>query len=273
VNDRLLVYGKVSHGYKAGGFNGNSVRPDTRTFEPEYATTYEAGFKSDFRLAGIPSRLNASYYYTNYSNIQKAVGDFNPTTQASGAAVLAASARIQGVEVEATVKPAHWLEIGGNFSYTDAHYKKYQFTAGSATLSCDGNMKAAGQTVDLGCLPVNYIAPYIYSVHAAVNVPAPGNLGTLAFFVNYSHTAAQHTSGGTLNEPGEKFAAYGLLNASLDLKGVAGTGLDVGLFVTNATNKLYRIGNSNVYGSLMSWSTTYGEPRMYGLRLRYSFGN
>ena len=47
----LLLYGKVSRGYKAGGFNTNAVRPETRTFGPESVTAYELGFKSDFTIA------------------------------------------------------------------------------------------------------------------------------------------------------------------------------------------------------------------------------
>jgi len=38
----------------------------------------------------------------------------------------------------------------------------------------------------------------------------------------------------------------------------------------NATNKLYRISNSNISGSGY-YSSLYGEPRMYGVRGRYSF--
>jgi len=46
------------------------------------------------------------------------------------------------------------------------------------------------------------------------------------------------------------------------------------VFVTNATNNLYRISNTNVFqqGGLLYWSTLYGEPRMYGVKLRYRFG-
>lgn len=51
--DNLLVYGKVTRGYKAGGFNGYAVFPETRTFGPEYVTDYEGGFKSDFNVGGM----------------------------------------------------------------------------------------------------------------------------------------------------------------------------------------------------------------------------
>jgi len=97
------------------------VYPDTGTFEPEFVTSYEAGFKSDFKLGSVPARLNASYYYLNYKNIQKATGDYNPITNASGARINAAKAHVKGVEAEATLIPFPGLELGGTFSYTDFH--------------------------------------------------------------------------------------------------------------------------------------------------------
>lgn len=118
--------------------------------------------------------------------------------------------------------------------------------------------------------------PYIYSFHVAVNLPIAERLGDLSFFVNYAHNSSQHTEATVVapQQPGEKLDAFGLLNMSLDWNNIAGSGLDAGLYVTNATNKLYRISNTDVYqgGSLLSWATIYGEPRMYGLKLRYRFG-
>lgn len=270
----LLVYGKISRGYKAGGINANAVFVSTRTFPPEFVTSYEAGFKSDVRLAGMPLRLNAAYYYLNYKGIQRATGDFNPVTGAAGARVLTADARIQGVEAEASLRPLPGVEIGGTFSYTDAKYKRYEFAPTSPTQDCTGNVISAPATANLTCLPFQYVTPYIYSFHVSAEQPLSGDLGTIAMFVNYSHTSAQHTSGTTLSslQPGERLEPFGTLNLSLDWRDVAGSGMDVGFYATNLTNKLYRVSNSNTYTGQFFTATLYGEPRMYGVRLRYKFG-
>ena len=270
----LLVYGKISRGYKAGGINANAVFTTTRTFPPEFVTSYEAGFKSDVRLAGMPLRLNATYYYLTYKGIQRAAGDFNPTTGAAGARVLSADARIQGIEAEASLRPIPGVEIGGTFSYTDAKYKEYEFVPSSPEQDCTGNVISAPATLNLTCIPFQYVSPYIYSFHVSAEQPLGGNLGTLAMFVNYSHTSAQHTTGTSLpaSEPGERLEAFGTLNLSLDWRNVAGSSVDVGFYATNLTNKLYRVSNSGTYGSQFYTATLYGEPRMYGVRLRYSFG-
>lgn len=273
VSPALLLYAKVSRGYKAGGFNSNAVFANTATFAPETVTSYEGGFKSDVVVGGIPTRLNATYYRLNYDNIQRATGDFNPETNGIGAKVLGASARIEGVELEAAVRPVRGIEIGGTFSYTDAKYREYQFTVNAPTPDCSGGVAQPGEMANLRCLPFQFVAPYIYSVHLLAEQPLGGNLGTLSLFVNYSHTSAQHTEAVVLppGQPNEKLEAYGVLNLSLDWRDVGQSGLDLGVYATNLANKLYRVGNGNLYQSLLFTNSLYGEPRMYGLRMRYAF--
>jgi iron complex outermembrane receptor protein len=117
------------------------------------------------------------------------------------------------------------------------------------------------------------VAPYIYSFHVSAEQPLEGDLGKIAMYLSYSHTSSQHTlaAGITGSEPGEQLESFGTLSLSVDWQKIAGSGLDVGFYATNLTNTLYRIGNTNVFNSANYWSTVYGEPRMYGVRARYSF--
>lgn len=271
----LLLYGKVSRGYKAGGINGNSVFPNTRTFTPEFVTSYEGGFKSDVRIGNIPLRLNATYYHMNYRDIQRATGDFNPVTQAVGAQFLKANARIQGIEAEASLRPFPGIEIGGTFSYTDAKYKRYEYRPNIPVQDCSGNFINPGETAVLTCLPFQYVSPYIFSLHVSAERQLSGNLGTISMFLNYAHSSSQHTEATVIakdQKPGEKLESFGTLNLSIDWRNVGGSRLDIGLYGTNLTNKLYRVSNSNTFASALYTATLYGEPRMYGVRLRYAFG-
>lgn len=61
-----------------------------------------------------------------------------------------------------------------------------------------------------------------------------------------------------------------LLDLSLNWEGGAGTPIDLGLFATNVTNKYYYT-HVNEQSSSGFISRYLGEPRMYGMRLRYSF--
>lgn len=272
----LMLYGKVSRGYKAGLFNPFAVRAETLTVKPEYLTAYEVGFKSDFRIAGAPARFNANYYYMEYRDLQRSVGDVNFATGGQGAAFISADAHIKGVEAEASIRPWEPLEIGGNFSWTQFRYKEYNLTNfGLPSADCSGALIPFGGVKDLSCIKGAYVAPYIWSIHVAADVPIAEDMGNLSLYVSYSHTAPQHTQTGDLNEPsfGEKLPAFGTLNASLDWNNVMQSGFDAGVFVTNAANKLYRIGgNTSVYTTQGFTSFLYGEPRMYGLKLRYRFG-
>lgn len=245
----LLLYAKISHGYKAGGFNPYAVRMSTLVFQPEKLTSYEGGFKFDTRLGSVPARLNATYYYADYKDIQQSAGDFNTVTGANGAQFVQRDGTIQGVEVEAMVKPATWLQLGGTLSYTHGKYKDSSFD-------------------------FQYIVPWLYNVNATVDLPIPENLGSLNLYANYSHQSPQATDAlEPASQPGQILEAYGLLNLSLNWKNVARSNVDVSLFMNNATNKLYRIMNTNVWTSLLTRGELYGEPRMYGVKLRYRFGS
>lgn len=271
----LLLYGKISRGYKAGGVNANAVFANTRTFTPEFVTSYEAGFKSDVRIAGMPLRLNGTYYYLNYSDIQRATGDFNPDTGAGGAQILKADARIQGIEAEASLRPFPGLEVGGTFSYTDAKYKRYEFQPNIPVQDCSGNLVTPTGTAVLTCLPFQYVSPYIYSVHVSAERQLGGNLGTISLFLNYAHSASQHTEATVVpvdQKPQEQLNAFGTLSLSINWRNVGGSRLDIGFYGTNLTNNLYRVSNANTYSSQLYGATLYGEPRMYGARLRYAFG-
>ena len=277
--DDLLIYGKVTRGYKAGGFNSVAVNAQYRTFNPEKLTTYEVGFKSDWNLGDVPGRLNLTAFYSNYNNIQRPGGDFNLTTFAGGAAILSAKARIQGIEGEASIRPFPGLELGSTFSYTDPKYKEFKFTSLGSSYTClpGGGFALApfGAQVDASCVPFQFVTKWMYNIHATATIPVGANMGELSYYVGYSHFSKQPTSpaGDPSFELGSVLEPYGLLNMSLDWRNVADSGIDASLFATNMTNKVYRIANSNGYTGLGVYASLYGEPRMYGLKVRYAFGN
>jgi len=264
----LLLYGKISRGYKSGGFNSFSIRPSTVTFDPERLTSYEAGFKSDWNLGSVPFRFNATYYYSDYSNIQRSAGDID--LPRAGAAIYQASATIQGLELESSLRPVDGVEIGGVLSHTDADYKEYTVPAPLGGVGCQGPV-AAGGTLDLSCSRFQYVTPWLYNIFTTIKLPVSESMGDVSLFVSYSHVGSQWTAPRPV-EPGALLQSYNLVNASLGWKNVAQSGFDLSFFVNNLTNKLYRVSANNVSSSSFVQSSLYGEPRMYGLKLRYSFG-
>ncbi|MEO0030244.1 MAG: hypothetical protein RIS94_2 [Pseudomonadota bacterium] len=284
VNRNLMVYGKVTRGYKAGGFNSYAVYDNTRTFGPEKLTDYEAGFKSDFTAGGMRGRLNVNGFYLDYKNIQRAAGDYNRATNGNGAITLStASAVIKGVEVEGMIQPIEQVELGVNYSHLSAHYKSFKFDSNSGVWDCTAQSITSPKVftgADMTCRPLQYLSPNILSVYGRVNLPVPESIGKVSLFMSYSWTDKQPTAplstetfpDGTLNEPGVLLPSFGLLNATLDWKGIGGSPVDVSLFATNITKKNYIISNTGTFQTIGAQSVMYGEPRMFGIRLKYSFG-
>jgi len=123
----LMFYALVSRGQKAGGLNTTlppaGLGADALKVEPEVATNYEAGLKSDLFAHRV--QLNLSVFRTDIRNYQA-----NVLQEVDGQIVQlltnAGAARTQGVEAEATVQPARGLSLHGYAAYNDAAYRSYR---------------------------------------------------------------------------------------------------------------------------------------------------
>jgi len=288
----VFLFGKVTRGYKSGGFNSLGPEQSVLTFKPEYVTSYEIGAKTDFRVADVPVRLNVSAYNLDYKDIQRATADSAPNGLPppasgvdSGSRVFnAESARIRGVEVEAVVRPARNFELSANYAYTDARYKKYILDVAADPRirfkdSCSGPVaipSAPGTSValDLSCIPFPYAPKNQFNVNARYSAALGDTTGALVAVLNYAWVGSQSTApiSTPRDEPGSTLASYGLLNASLEWNGIFGSQIDARLFMTNVTNKTYRISSTSASSAGLGFSASiYGEPRMFGGSLRYRF--
>ena len=306
----ILVFGKVTRGYKAGGFNYAAVQPAGQIFKPERVTSYEIGAKTDFRVGTMPVRFNLSAYSLDYQGIQRANGDnvangctdvvvTNPrcaltgnTTGLDQGAITynAGTARVRGIELETIVRPLKGLELAGSYSYTDAKYKKYYLMMAPDPVSgpqvgvkqtCDGPVAipqgagAPGVLINLSCSPFPFTPKNQFSLSARYSFDLGSDIGSVVLGGVYSHSGRAWTAPASLPSqlPSGYVDAYDVVNISIDWNGILGTPLDAHFFVTNLTDTTYRISNSNGDDQSLGYSTSiYNEPRMYGLALRYRFG-
>ena len=132
LDRRSLLYGVVSTGYKAGGFNDGCATGSAGCFvardeslliyDPETLTSYEIGLKT--RFANNAIRLNLSAFHYDYKNLQ-----VSSISTVGGASVLftanAAAAKVDGVEVEATITPTPRNRFDAQFNYLHARYDRY----------------------------------------------------------------------------------------------------------------------------------------------------
>ncbi len=115
----IMGYASYSTGYKAGGFAG--TRPLTpgnsrNTYAPEELGAYEVGVRSD--LFNDTLRLNATYFYSVYDDLQLSV--LEGATLQFG--VINADAIVEGLEVEYTWRPNDRFQLSGNLATADFEY-------------------------------------------------------------------------------------------------------------------------------------------------------
>ena len=109
-----------------------------------------------------------------------------------------------------------------------------------------------------------------YGVSGRYRLPLDRQIGDVSVQAGWNWQA-QFTLGsasfGTIEVP-----AYGLLNLAINWDHVARSAMDASLFMSNATNKEYLIGGLSGSNALGFSNGIYGEPRMYGARVRWRFG-
>ncbi len=106
ISDGSMVYATISTGHKSGGFNDTIIEPDgslvARPYSPEELVMYEVGSKNEFEWAGIPTRLNASAFFYDYSDqvFQMIVAVGEDDSASSLQNVNVANSEIFGLELE-----------------------------------------------------------------------------------------------------------------------------------------------------------------------------
>jgi iron complex outermembrane receptor protein len=131
-NEDVLLYATASRGFKSGGVNSYDVNA---AFDPEFIWSYEGGVKAE--LLDRRLRLNATAFHYDYTDLQ--VSTFlNGFTFISNAA----SAKIDGVEVEALARVAPGLDIGGSVAWLDARYKDFETPFGLLPPAVPGGPRA-----------------------------------------------------------------------------------------------------------------------------------
>jgi iron complex outermembrane receptor protein len=124
----LMYYVSYTDGFKSGGFDMRAVEivnPNaTDPYQEETVDTYEFGIKSEWLEQRL--RVNAAVFHSSYDDmqvtVQRAVGN-NVASQVLNAA----SADINGAELEALFAATRDLEISAIVGYLDASFNKVEF--------------------------------------------------------------------------------------------------------------------------------------------------
>jgi iron complex outermembrane recepter protein len=267
ANDDVFVYATYSHGFKGGGFNDQiggfgPFGGDLAAFaaaasatKPETANSYEIGVKSEF--LDNRARFNITGFWVDYSNLQKQIvvpitvnGQPNQVTRFFNAA----SARVKGIEAEATIIPTSGLTLRGVLGYQDAGYRRY--------------VTPIPAGYDLSTAPLDRAPKWQWSMDATYAMPVSDSWKvTVNGNVNYTgrNLFTQSISDARDNT---FLRARTLLNASITLAETDNK-YWLRLVGKNLGDKRYETA-SQVVGGLWTF-TLYGPPRYYGLEAGVKF--
>lgn len=251
-----LAYIASHRGYREGGLNPGSNTQAFGLYQPEYVTDLEIGYKSDWFIGGMPIRTNIATYRQWYRNIQ--AESLEPdSTELIFVIRNGPKAVISGVEFEGTIEPAKGLDLGVNMSYLNSDY------------SYTGLLPSDAATLRNEIL---FDRPkWKYTLSSTYHLPVPGYLGDISVAGDWSYESttglvkAAHSLFDT--QPG-----YGVLNLSANWNRIAGKPIQVSVYMNNALNKTYATGSYALTSLLGTSALHYGEPRMFGAQVKYSWG-
>ncbi len=267
--ENTLVYGKVSTGFKGGGFD--SVGP----YNPETNTAYEIGWKQNFGEGG-QNLFNVSAYYYDYKDLQVSV---LLDTSIGGEIFNAGAATIWGVEAESEFQIGEHGRLHGSVNYLNASYDEFLAQFNVLTVPGTGTDINGVPFGDLdpttpGVQQPNFAgntAPFSPEWVVTVGYDHEFNLGsgTLTASVDTMYKSSYFTDFYNYSD-GEQ-EAYTQSNASLEYA-PAGQAWTIRAFVRNIEDE-----RPLTYGSFVSagpddiFNWQFGTPRTYGVRVGVDF--
>jgi iron complex outermembrane recepter protein len=114
-----MVYGSVTRGYQAGGFNSVSTQANGGRFDPETITSYELGAKG--RIAGAGITYAASLFHYLFKNLQSITLDQTPTIPVY--VITVSDVEATGLDAELNWQVAAPVRLFANGEYIDQKYK------------------------------------------------------------------------------------------------------------------------------------------------------
>lgn len=248
----LLFFASVNRGVKAGGFNQNLAGfppvPPSFEYAPEKLLAYETGMKST--LFSGTTRFNASVYHYDYSDYQafKFIGLSN--------FVQNADARYTGGEIDIEFSPTDRLDLRLAMAYVDAEVQDVPFSSGVAGTSTVLLDREPAYTPDLTVNAlVRYEWPLASGSRFALQADARYSAEFYYFLTNYPSTEVDSY-------------VVGNLRASL-LSSDERWSIDV--FGRNLTDERYNGVGFDLSTTCGCSVVSLGEPRTYGVQLRYNW--
>lgn len=260
------AYATYSKSYKPIGINvgglpvvDGKVATDLAEVRPESVNHVEFGVKT------TPSRnafLNLTVYQTNIKDYQTQVQTPDPGVN-RGYLANAEKVRVQGFELDGSIRPWKFLRLNGALAYTDGKY--ISFTNAPVPLEEVGGTEAF-KDISGGELPG--VSKWSWSL--ATELTTKGDLLSLQGYY-FLGTDLYYRSKFSSSPSPSKYLnidAYTLVNARVGFR--ATNGLSVIVWSRNLTNKDYYEQLLAAPGNHGQYAGVIGGPLTYGVTLRYN---
>lgn len=256
LDDDRMVYGLISRGYKAGGFNADARVPqDRREFKSESMWNYETGLKGTFSDGRVQAQV--SVFYQDREDIQakqyfEVPGDVVGSTKFVDFIDNAASGSNYGFEAEVIMSATDQLSLFASLGLLRTEFDDFSYfdKDGNETVK-DGRDQAHAPQYQYS-LGGNYLFNPNWMMRVEVE-------GKDEFYFSDSHD--------------QKSDSYNLLNARLSY---FRNDWELALWGRNLTDedvqvRGFEFGNDPRDGYASHAYHQLGEPRIVGVSANYSF--
>ena len=254
-----LLYANWARGFKSGGFDGRigyngasnagAVEAQTEAYDPEFADTYEIGWKATGPDGSW--QLAIAAFFNDYTDLQ--LSSFSATPGGGFATVFrnAGKAETLGLEMELLARPAESVLLNLNLGHLDAEYKEFIDATGNDVSGERTPINAPRWTASLG----------VQSVHAT-------ELGRVRIAADLGYRSKYYVDVNNLEALAQN--GYRVANASVEIEG-HDEKWAASLGVKNLTDAAYITHGFDLTAFPGVGLAYYGDPRTYRLRLRYRF--
>jgi iron complex outermembrane receptor protein len=242
-----LVYGKISSGYKAGGFD------NAGSFSPESLIAYEIGSKNEFLDRQL--QFNAAAFYYDYTNQQVQVF-LNPaiafTTQNAGAS------RIYGLETDTHFQLSASDRLNLTANYLNAKFTKYDGSYGTLSGTAYPADLADHQPPLAPRFVFSFGYDHTFSLGDSGTLVADGAVRyTTSYFLSVDNWASDRQAGYSRTDLGLE---YNSPNKSLSVRG----------YVHNVEDRIVKTRAAYI-NPPSEYVFEFGDPRTYGVQVTKKF--
>lgn len=271
VNKRINAFATYSTSYKPVGVNVAGLpeidgKPalDLAVIKPEYVKDYELGIKT----------TATDNFFLNLTLFNTDINDYQANVQSAqlgvnrGYIANAEKVNVKGVEIDANIKAGQRFSFYGNAAYTDAKYEKFTnapLPLEETGLSENGVQKSF-KDISGGKLPG--ISKWAGSLGGEFTTPAVLFGKASKFFIALDGFYRSSFSSSSSPSAYLNIDGYALFNGRLGFRTTSG--FSVFIWGRNLFDKDYFEQLLPAGGNAGHYAAVLGDPRTYGITLRYS---